>query len=223
MLEHPRPHPDLAGYVLGQLAPDETETFEAHLAACPDCWEEVAQLSGLPRLLEQAAERVEVPPHLRHRTLAAVTRAHRRPVRGRALKVLAAALASVVAVAALSFATRGDPPFEIKLHSPGDGVGSGVAYARMDAHGIELDMRVRGLPVASPGAYYECWYVSDDERAGKPERVSGGTFVVAADGSARVLVRTAADPRDYPLMEVTLEPDDGDPAATGTVVLVSED
>src|SRR5688500_282961 len=111
MLEHPRPHPHLAGYVLGQLAPDEVESFEGHIAACPDCWKEVATLSGLPGLLQQTPGRVEVPPELCGRALAPVAPPHRERVRARRLKFAAAAVGSVVAVSALSLAVRGDPPF----------------------------------------------------------------------------------------------------------------
>lgn len=46
-----------------------------HLAGCERCQAEVAELRGLPELLEQAAPPVEVPPSLRERTFAAVERA----------------------------------------------------------------------------------------------------------------------------------------------------
>jgi anti-sigma factor RsiW len=71
----PHPHPDLGGYVLGALEPAERADFEEHLAGCERCQAEVAELRGLPELLEQAAPPVEVPPWLRERTFAAVERA----------------------------------------------------------------------------------------------------------------------------------------------------
>jgi anti-sigma factor RsiW len=71
----PHPHPDLGGYVLGALEPAERADFEEHLAGCERCQAEVAELRGLPELLEQAAPPTEVPPWLRERTFAAVERA----------------------------------------------------------------------------------------------------------------------------------------------------
>ena len=57
----PHPHPDLGGYVLGALEPAERADFEEHLAGCERCQAEVAELRGLPELLEQAAPPVEGP------------------------------------------------------------------------------------------------------------------------------------------------------------------
>ena len=68
MPDHPVPHPDLGGYVLGSLSADEAEAFEAHLAACDTCREEVRELAGLPALLEQTAPVVPVPTELAART-----------------------------------------------------------------------------------------------------------------------------------------------------------
>ena len=43
-------------YVLGALSATDRHRFEAHLQNCDDCVERVAQLQGLPRLLELAPE-----------------------------------------------------------------------------------------------------------------------------------------------------------------------
>ena len=58
----PHPHPDLGGYVLGALEPAERADFEEHLAGCERCQAEVAELRGLPELLEQAAPPVRGAP-----------------------------------------------------------------------------------------------------------------------------------------------------------------
>lgn len=42
---------DAGAYVLGALPPAERAAYERHLANCPSCREEVAQLAGLPGLL----------------------------------------------------------------------------------------------------------------------------------------------------------------------------
>jgi anti-sigma-K factor RskA len=75
MAESTDPHIDLGGYVLGVLQPDETAAFEAHLASCAQCRQELGELTGLPSLLEQAAPAAEPPPHLMDRTFAAIERA----------------------------------------------------------------------------------------------------------------------------------------------------
>jgi anti-sigma factor RsiW len=68
-------HEDLAGYLLGALEPGEQAAFAVHLAGCPLCRADVADLGGLPRLLGQAAAPSAVPASLRERTLGAIRRA----------------------------------------------------------------------------------------------------------------------------------------------------
>ena len=66
------PHVEVAGYVLGKLAPDETVVFEAHLAGCTACQGELADLEAVPELLDRAVPAVALPATLRTRTLAAI-------------------------------------------------------------------------------------------------------------------------------------------------------
>jgi anti-sigma factor RsiW len=42
-----------AAYVLGSLSANDRREFETHLAACPECRQAVAELSGVPALLSQ--------------------------------------------------------------------------------------------------------------------------------------------------------------------------
>jgi hypothetical protein len=49
--------------------------------------------------------------------------------------------------------------------------------------------------------------------------VSLGTFTTAPDGSARLTAFTAAPADRFPVVGVTLEPVDGNPARTGPRVL----
>lgn len=72
-MPEPTPHHDVAGYVLGTLTVAEAQAFQAHLAGCPACQAEVAELGGLPALLRSAAP--PVPPPLRQRTFAALSAA----------------------------------------------------------------------------------------------------------------------------------------------------
>lgn len=72
---------ELAGlYVLGGLAPDERNAFEAHLASCEICTEEVRGLAAVAVALPHAVTQIDPPAGLRNRVLsvtgAANTRSH---------------------------------------------------------------------------------------------------------------------------------------------------
>lgn len=54
---------DDGAYVLGALEPADRRAFETHLAECPRCQESVAELTGLPVVLDQVElAALEVPP-----------------------------------------------------------------------------------------------------------------------------------------------------------------
>jgi anti-sigma-K factor RskA len=69
---HSEPHPDVAGYLLGTLEPEEAQRFADHLDSCDACREEVEQLAGLPNLLSDLPPPVAVPAGLEDRTFAAI-------------------------------------------------------------------------------------------------------------------------------------------------------
>src|SRR5215472_5010318 len=68
------PHVDVAGYVLGTLDAGEREAFAAHLATCARCRRELEELRGMPGLLAQAPEPVDLPAGMESRVMAAVAR-----------------------------------------------------------------------------------------------------------------------------------------------------
>lgn len=233
-------HADVAGYVLGVLEPDEVEAFEAHLADCAECRNEVAELSGLGELLAEAAPPVDVPSHLEDRTFAAIERAAEddvaepvtavrpRPSRRRTVelrRVLAVAATIVVlgaGVAVVRTATEPKPAVAevIELEAPAGRSGSAVARVRTTATGGAIEMEVNGLPQPPAGSFYECWLVAaQGDSPERPNRVSVGTFTVDADGHANVRWDFEADTKKFPRMGVTLEPGDGNPAHTTDRVL----
>jgi anti-sigma-K factor RskA len=227
----PHPHPDLGGYVLGALEPAERADFEEHLAGCERCQAEVAELRGLPALLEQATPPVEVPPWLRERTFAAVERAAAHQRRRRRLRLaLTAAAACLVLVVAFAggytlsqvgpFADRGRV-IAFALAAPDGGAARATAKVRQVGDGLAITMEVSGLAPNPPGSVYECWYVGPGDSLERPNRVSAGTFTVGVDGRASLRMHSAADLQRYPAMGVTLERDRGNPARTGDKVLVS--
>jgi hypothetical protein len=76
-----------------------------------------------------------------------------------------------------------------------------------------LVLRVDGLDVVSPGYHYEVWL------EGRGGRVPAGSFRVETPG---VVVRSfsiGVDPSAFPLVQITMESDAGDPAVTGDTIM----
>ncbi|MFB6768285.1 anti-sigma factor domain-containing protein [Streptomyces sp. NPDC056337] len=65
------PHLDVGAYTLHALPPDEEAAFENHLASCPACREEAAELAATAALLA-AAELRTPSPEVRRRVLAQI-------------------------------------------------------------------------------------------------------------------------------------------------------
>ena len=136
--------PELGGYVLGALEPDEAEAVREHLAHCAACAAEHAGLAGLPPLLALAEGLDETPPlapAMEERVLDAVARERaaspdprRRPrarPRPRALLAGAAAVAAA-AVIALAIGVIGGgeesaPAYDVALRPVAGGSASGHA------------------------------------------------------------------------------------------------
>src|SRR3954466_7574943 len=74
----PDSHTSTGAYAADALAPEEREEVERHLAVCPTCAQEVAEMrAALPRLAEAGAD--PPPPALRARVLAQVGRTRQLP------------------------------------------------------------------------------------------------------------------------------------------------
>jgi hypothetical protein len=69
---HADPHPDVAGYLLGALDPDEAQRFAEHLGDCRACQDELGELARLPGLLADVPAAPALPPELEERTFAAI-------------------------------------------------------------------------------------------------------------------------------------------------------
>ncbi len=230
---HAEPHPDLAGYVLGTLGPAESASFARHGTSCARCRAEVEELAWIPARLAGARPAADPPDRLRAQTLAAVA-VDAAAARGRApavaasrprwpLAAAAAAVAAIAGVAALAAAPSSDarPPRAVDLVAADGGAARGVAHLQRGPLGIGIRLVLEDVPAPPAGHFYECWYLAPPAGPGATARVSAGTFRTPASGRALVQMVTAADPARYPVIEITLEPDDGDPARTGPVVLRS--
>ena len=82
-----------------------------------------------------------------------------------------------------------------------------VELVRYGDAGYRFEMD-RGIGAAPDGYYYELWMV------GASGRVSCGTFT----GGSFFQFPVGVDPAEYPYLQITLEPEDGDESMNGTVL-----
>jgi hypothetical protein len=234
MPDHPIPHPDLAGYLLGGLEDDELAAFEEHSGGCAACQRELADMGLVPSLLRRATPAVEPPPpELEERTFAAVASEARQstpaprvpaPRRRRGVRLpLALAAAAALALFAVLFAVSANDDAHARIElvaASADQQWRGVADVRSAEDGLAIDLEVSGLPPNQPGTVYACWWFVDSSNGGAdPPRVSAGTFTVDADGRAAVHMTAAGRLGENPRMGVTLERV-GDEETPGQKILV---
>ena len=211
----------LGGYVLDALEPDEMEAVRAHVAGCPECAREHAQLAPIPTLLDAAGSADESPAKpparledavldnfARERPRPETERHRRRPSRARRwftrpvpIAATAAVAAALVAIA-LTGGLGGSGPTAAHAYSAslrGSALAPGaIAYARLTTRpeGTRVDLRVRGMSFV-PGAVYELWCIGRDG-----SKVTAGTFRVDSAGRASVRLTTAARLGEYDRLSV---------------------
>ncbi len=97
-------------------------------------------------------------------------------------------------------------------------VGTSDPAARGEAHtargGAALALDVSGMPESAPGTSYELWLLDGPERL-----LSLGTFRVPASGDASLEVPLPVPVTDFAYVDVSREPDDGDPGHSGDSLL----
>lgn len=249
MSERSQPHYDVAGYVLGQLEPDERAGFEVHLENCPDCRRQLEELRPAALMAADAAPGYTPPADLDGKVLAAVARAAEedeavrpsareaaRPRRSstgwwtprrRSGSVLAlvAAVALAIALPRLdgdgADLPAGEPELMARLTSTD--VEGRSASARVDllATGRVVTFTSDDLPILPKGEYYELWFVGPGDTRQDANRISAGTFHPDEQGRSHVRFHAAVDPQKYPVLSVTAEPADGDPRPSLQEVLRS--
>ena len=205
----------LGPYVLGQLSGAEERELERHLEHCPDCREDLEEVRHAHGILRAAAG--GPPPELKDWVLArARNEARHRPAgRWRLWLPVAAAL---LVVAVLSFGvlrTVSDSSGGLTLSatSVAPQAGGELRGERVGDN-LKVELEAWGLPEPRGGEYYEMWYA---KKGGG--RISCGTFSATPDGRATVSMSAPVSAVDYPEIEITQEPADGDPASSGKVVL----
>jgi anti-sigma-K factor RskA len=209
-------HELCAGYALDALDPDDERRFEAHLAGCSSCQEELARMSATAASLAHAVPPAEPSDGLRSRIVEAA-RAERpnvTPLRRRRTTVVAgiAVAASVAAVVLGTWAVilhgqvSSNENAVRALHLRGAG-GSLVVTHRGDATLI-----VSGLAPPPAGKTYQAWVV----RNGKAE--SAGLFDA---GRGTTIVRLTRRVPNDASVAVTLEPSGGSPQPTAQPVVTT--
>lgn len=222
-------HPDVAGWVLGVLDPDDSAGFEEHLRSCEECQLAVVELGPTAGLLQTALPAIELmnapelPADLGARTMARVQQAARKAAwRRRGVRLIAAAAVVIIAaVVAITVSLARPAPalaFSFSLAAPSGGTASASVTAQQATDGWSIRLAVQHLRPLPPGGFYECWYAGPGNRPGQPDLITAGTFTVDSRGDASVQMWSAADPRRFPTMQITAE-HQGDGSQRGAVVL----
>ncbi len=205
-----------AAVALDLLDERERAVAERLLSDDPQFRAEVERLRATTRALaalDRQSWRPSAPPPLdddRAMTLRPPARDRRRRRSWR----LGVAGATAVAAVALAFViTRGeDRPgaTTLALH----GLAGVPGRASLTIAGAQAELRGSGMPPSGAHDYYEAWL--GDARG---RMVPMGTFRVRRDGTVDARMTVAVDLRRYRLVDVSLEPDDGNPAHSSRSVM----
>jgi anti-sigma factor RsiW len=221
------PQDELPGLLLGELPPAAATAVDQHLAGCDPCRRDLAAVAVAAAALRDTSRLPVVPapdlPPLRapaaapagERDLTGPPRSGLRDRRRRGRWLLGAAAVLVALLLGVGGYTAGRD----RDAAPGRTValaattGDATAEARMRGAGDDqiMTMTARGLPHPPAGAYYEVWLVDD---AGQEFPVG----VLAANGQGIWSLPADVAAR-YRVIDVTLEPADGDPSRSDESVL----
>jgi anti-sigma factor RsiW len=215
-------HDLTAAYALDALDPEDARAYEAHLARCERCREELAALSDAASALAYATEAPAPPPELRARILqeAGRDRDNVVPLRPRWVRPVAAiaAVAACVAVGlgiwVASLSSKLDRTEESLarqervaqiLAQPDSRKISFSRGTLIVARSGEAALVLQNLDDADPGKTYEAWIAA--EGAPQPAGLFEGGEIVAVPLDGRV--------PEGALVLVTQEPDGGRKTPSG--------
>jgi anti-sigma-K factor RskA len=239
MTEHQRWSDSAAAYLLGALEEREARAFEAHLAECPLCREEVDALAPAARALPASVEPVAPPPSLKTRIMAEVereaallaaagpeadrpaARAPRRPRRswlGLSRRLAPVAIAAVlllgvaIGVGVSQIGGSGERTVQAQVL---DKARAPDASAEVEVADDGATLVARGLPAPPSGRVYQIWLA----RPGHAPEPTSALFTPRRDGTA-----TATVPGDLSGVEkmlVTDEPEGGSRQPTTSPLLAA--
>jgi anti-sigma-K factor RskA len=208
----------LGPYVLGELSAEEERELERHLAGCSECQDELARARQIHVLLRELAAGGP-PPELKARVLGRAR--GEMPARSRggwrlwvpaAAALLLAAILGMWLLQAIVEDSSGEVALTATALAPG---ASGDLRGEKIGQNLQIELEVQELPRLSKDEYYEMWYAREDGG-----RISCGTFRAQPEGKTTVTLTAPVSAVSYPIIEVTREPDDGDPGSSGEKVLV---
>jgi anti-sigma-K factor RskA len=208
---------DLLGpYVLGDLPSEEEHELERHLEQCSVCRQELGLMQQThDLLLELAASKPS--SELKSRMMALATSEPESLSRGWWTWVSVAAALVVAGVLGIGIirSFTGGAPDQVSLDATAVAPeAGGEAYVEKNGENLRVELEVWGMPALKENQYYEMWYYADDDG-----RISCGTFRVGSEGQATVSLTAPATARAYKEIEITREPDDGDPGTSGQELL----
>ena len=209
----------LGPYLLGELSVEEERELERHLEECSGCGGELVRLRQTHELLRELAAGGP-PPELKDRVLAqAGGEIPARSSGGWRFWVPAAALLVIAVLGAgILWTLTNDSPEGIPLAATAPtSEGGGEISGEMEEGNLKIELVVWDLPALQKGEYYELWYAKEDGG-----RISCGTFRAQQGGQTTVNLTAPSNAVSYPEIEVTREPDDGDPGSSGKKVLVGD-
>jgi anti-sigma-K factor RskA len=99
--------------------------------------------------------------------------------------------------------------------------GEGEAEVFQSDRGELLKIEAEGLPVPTKSQICQVWVVGAADTADAQVRIPVGTFTTT-DGTVKVEFPIAVDRTRYPRVEITLEPDDGDPRQNGPTIVQAD-
>ena len=223
----------LGSYLLGELSVEQERELERHLAGCTGCRSELNRVLQCHDYLRKLAAS-EPPPELKARVLERVRgeTPARSGVRWWFWGSAAAALlvVAVLGIGLLQVLTSGSStgvPLTATALAPEAG---GEVQVEKVGENLRVDLEVWEMPELKEDEYYEMWYYAEDGGRNNAEdddrnnaedggRISCGTFRVGPEGRTSVNLSAPANSRHYPEIEVTREPNDGDPGSSGDEVL----
>jgi anti-sigma-K factor RskA len=209
----------LGPYLLRELSVEEEGELERHLEECSGCRGELVRARQTHDLLRELAADGP-PPGLKDRVLARARDEIPARFRGGWRAWVPAAALVVIAVlgAGLLWTITKDSSEGIPLAATAPtSEGGGELSGEVEESNLQIELVVWGLPELRKDEYYELWYAKEDGR-----RISCGTFRAQPEGQTTVNLTAPASAVSYPEIEVTREPDDGDPGSSGEKVLVGD-
>ncbi len=240
MTDHQHWADSVGAYMLGALPDAERVEFEAHLATCPVCREDVERLRPAAEALPASPPPVAPPPELRDRIMAVVrseaellqaagrradepqepqtrprARRSRRPRRApRPAFVLAATVAALAAGVAGGLALSGDDGPAVRTLAAR--VSDPAASARLVVRGDHGTLVAHALPRPGAGRVYQVWLKRPGRAAPEP---TDALFGVRRGGAASVDVPASLEGVEAVL--VTSEPEGGSDSPTRRPVIVA--